>query len=158
MASSSPPPLVPIHGSGSDNIYYREENNSTANKLNKPIELQFDEFFNSGTHECFKIINNASSNGEYRQQQSSYHYELPCHTRTTHQLTTQSHQMEINKSTPCQSTNYPGNNPFPGAAIPDDLLFHHDSLKVYYPFHFSRNYNYFTNWKCIVAYVYVVPF
>lgn len=132
MASSSPPPLVPIHGSGSDNIYYREENNSTANKLNKPIELQFDEFFNSGTHECFKIINNASSSGEYRQQQqSSYHYELPCHTRP-HQLTTQSHQMEINKSTPCQSTNYPGNNPFPGAAIPDDLLFHHDSLKVYY--------------------------
>ncbi len=133
MASSSPPPLIPINGS--NNIYYRKKNNSAANKpISSRLELQFGEFFNGESHECFKTTY-ASSNGEYHQQQSNYHYKHP------HQFATQS-QMEINKSESCQSTrpNPPGNELFPVADIPADLLFQHDLLKVQIDIHHSRYY------------------
>ncbi|XP_046648215.1 uncharacterized protein LOC124338186 isoform X3 [Daphnia pulicaria] len=121
MASSSPPPLIPINGS--NNVcYIRETNNSAASKPINRVELQFGEFFNGASHECFKTTN-ASSNGEYHQQQSNYHFKHP------NQFTTHS-QMEINKSEFFQSTrpNPPENQLFPVADIPADLLFQHVDL------------------------------
>lgn len=137
MASSSPPPLIPINGS--NNVCYRETNNSAASKPINRLELQFGEFFNGASHECFKT-KNASSNGEYHPhipQQSNYHFKHP------NQFTTHS-QMEINKSEFCQSTrpNPPENQLFPVASdIPADLLFQHvDLLKVQIHIHHSRYY------------------
>lgn len=134
MASSSPPPLIPINGS--NNVCYRETNNSAAGKPINRLELQFGEFFNGASHECFKTTN-GSSNGEYHPQHSNYHFKHP------NQFTTHS-QMEINKSEFCQSTrpNPPENQLFPVASdIPADLLFQHvDLLKVQIHIHHSRYY------------------
>lgn len=135
MASSSPPPLIPINGS--NNVCYRETNNSAASKPINRLELQFGEFFNGASHECFKTTN-ASSNGEYHQQQSNYLYKYP------NQFTTHS-QMEINKSEFFQSTRPnpppPENQLFPVADIPADLLFQHADLqKVQIDIYHSRYY------------------